>query len=1023
MKKYTEIRFEEAIELSLLENGGYVKGNSNEFDAKRAVFPDDIINFISSSQPVAWKHVADYNGEAAKDSLINALHTELANKGSLFVLRNGFRFFGRTFKLAYFKPNTTLNPTAKDDYDKNILKIYRQVHYSETNPRLSLDMVIALNGVPIASLELKNPLSGQTVENAKLQYKKDRDPRELVFQFKKRTLVHFAVDTEEAYMTTKLAGDDTYFLPFNKGFNDGAGNPTQDNNYRTSYLWEEVLTKDSLMDIIGRYLHLEVSETKVYTDKGVVKKQKETLIFPRFHQLDVVRKLITSAKINGSGRNYLVQHSAGSGKSNSIAWLAYRLASLHNDIDEKVFHSVIVITDRRVLDKQLQDTIYQFDHTDGVVKKIDENTKQLVEALATGTPIIVTTLQKFPFVIDTVEKINEERKEKKLQGDIVLDTQNKRFAVIVDEAHSSQSGEAAVELKKILNKDGIEKIVLEQMLTDEDDTNLSEESREELIREMAKRGKQPNISFFAFTATPKFKTKAVFNEPGPNGESPFHLYSMRQAIEEGFILDVLENYTTYKRYYKLIKSIEEDPRVPRRKAAKELARFVNLHPHNLRQKVEIIIEHFREFTRTKIGGRAKAMVVTSSRLHAVRYKQEIDKYISEREYMNLKSLVAFSGTVIDDKDTTITYRESSMNQGIRESELPEKFESYEYQVLIVAEKYQTGFDQPLLHTMYVDKRLAGIQAVQTLSRLNRVAAGKVDTFVMDFVNEREEIFEAFKPYYEKTVFENDTDPQLLYQLEHSLLEWRLFSKEDIKNFCEVWFNTKPELRTTEHKKLNALIDPAVENFKNLTEEENVTCKKQMFAFRSLYSFLSQVIPYLDSESEMMYVYIRNLLRKLPKRDSTNLDLGEEVALKYYRLQKISEGKINLRVGEPDPVYGPKEVGTGSVDEDVPLSTLIDRLNETFGTQFTAADQLFFDQIRETAVNNEELKEAAKVNSLVNFKLVFDKMIEQLFVERMEGNEEIFVRLMNDNEFKDVASKYLVKDVYSTILETMTKEEV
>jgi type I restriction enzyme, R subunit len=1022
MKKYIEIRFEETIELSLIESGGYSKGNSAEFDAKRALFPKDITEFISNSQPVSWKHVLDFNGDASKENMINALQAELSSKGSLFVLRNGFRFFGRTFKLAYFKPNTTLNPTAKEDYEKNILKVYRQVHHSEAHPTHSLDMVIALNGIPVATLELKNPLSGQTVENAKWQYKKDRDPRELIFQFKKRALVHFAVDTDEVYMTTKLAGDDTFFLPFNKGFNLGAGNPPQEDNYRTAYLWEEVLVKDSLLDIIGRYLHLEVSETKVYTDKGVVKKEKETMIFPRFHQLDVVRKLIINAKVSGSGHNYLVQHSAGSGKSNSIAWLAYRLASLHNEIDEKIFHSVIVITDRRVLDKQLQDTIYQFDHTEGVVKKIDENTKQLVEALATGVPIIVTTLQKFPFVIESVEKINEERKEKKKQGEISLDTQNKRFAVIVDEAHSSQSGEAAAELKKILNKDGIEKAVLEQMISGEDDTGLSKESREQLMREMAKRPQQPNISFFAFTATPKFRTKVVFNEPGSNGESPFHLYSMRQAIEEGFILDVLENYTTYKRYFKLVKSIEDDPKVPRRKSSIALARFINLHPHNLRQKVEVIIEHFRASTRYKIGGRGKAMVVTSSRMHAVRYKQEIDKYIQEKEYTNLKSLVAFSGKVVDDKDDSITYRESIMNGGIRESELPDKFESYEYQVLIVAEKYQTGFDQPLLHTMYVDKRLAGIQAVQTLSRLNRTAAGKVDTFVLDFVNDREEIFEAFKPYYERTIFDVETDPQLLYQLEHTLLEWRVFNSTDIKAYCEIWFSTKPDLRTSEHKKLNALLDPAVENYNRLTEEEKVTCKKQMFEFRNLYSFLSQVIPFSDSDSEMMFVYIRNLLRKLPKRGTGNVDFGEEIALKYYRLQKISEGRISLTYGEPPIIYGPKEVGTGSVDEDVRLSTIIEKLNEAFGTQFTFADQLFFDQVKETAVTNVELTEAAKVNSLENFSLVFEKMLERLFVDRMEGNEEIFVRLMNDNEFRNIASKHLVRDVYSSILDRMVKEE-
>lgn len=1008
MKKHLEIRFEEAIEDYLVKNE-YLKGDSSKYDIKNAIFPDDIVEFIENSQPKNWKYLYEYNGEKTKEILISSLVKELDNKGSLNVLRHGFKCYGKTFNIANFKPNTKLNPEAWTDYKKNIVKIYRQVHFSEVNPKQSVDVIISINGIPVITMELKNPLTGQNVEDAKKQYRKTRDPKELLFQFKKRTLVHFAVDTDEVYMATKLNGDSTYFLPFNKGFNYGAGNPVSKDNYKTAYLWEDVLTKDSLMDLIGKYLHLEKTETKVYTKTEVIKKKKETLIFPRFHQLDAVRKLVANAKEKGSGHNYLIQHSAGSGKSNSIAWLAYHLSSLHNKNDEKIFHSVIVITDRRVLDKQLQDTIYQFEHIDGVVKKIDENTKQLVEALSMGVPIIISTLQKFPFIAETLEKFEKEGKE------LQIATKEKRFAVIVDEAHSSQSGETATELKKILNKDGIEAIVAEQIL-DLEEKNLTEEEKAELIREMAKRGKQPNLSFFAFTATPKFKTKVVFDEAGESGESPFHLYSMRQAIEEGFIHDVLLNYTTYKTFFKLIKSIEEDPKVPKRKASRALTRFLSLHPYNLRQKTEIIIEHFRNYTKNKIGGRAKAMIVTGSRLHAVRYKQEVDKYIEEKGYKDLKALVAFSGTVEDPDIPDVKYTEVGMNNGIKERELPEKFESYEYSVLIVAEKYQTGFDQPLLHTMYVDKRLSGVQAVQTLSRLNRTHPGKIDTFILDFVNDREEIFESFKPYYEYTAFGEMTDPQLLYNLENTLMDYRMFFQKDIDEFCKVWFNEKKEIRNKEHKLLNAILDPIVQSYGLKPIEEQETIKKQIREFLNLYNFLSQVIPYNDSTLEKLYIFLRNLIRKLPRRTTEmDINLGEDVALEYYRIQKIAEGAISLKEGTATPISGPSEVGTGTIDEEVHLSKIIEVLNDRFGTNFTVADQLFFDQVKETAIANEELQQAAKVNKLENFSYVFNKMLERLFVERMEGNEEIFTRLMNDDEFRALASKYLVKEVYQGIL--------
>ena len=563
-------------------------------------------------------------------------------------------------------------------------------------------------------------------------------------------------------MTTRLSGDKTWFLPFNLGNDGHDGNPpAADGGYRTSYLWRDVWQRDRLLDILGRFMHLQVSEKRILTDKGIKKITKETMIFPRYHQLDSVRKLLAHTREAGPGRNYLIQHSAGSGKSNSIAWLAYRLSSLHDEEDKKVFDTVIVVTDRRILDRQLQNTIYQFEHKQGVVEKIDEDTRQLVKALAGGTPIVITTLQKFPFVAETLEKLREETNE-----GIAISTKDKQFAVIVDEAHSSQSGEGAMELKGVLNADQIKEAAAVYVADHGLDEDEDADQLAGVVREMMRRGKQPNLSFFAFTSTPKFKTKKVFDEPGPTGESPFHLYTMRQAIEEKFILDVLKNYITYETYFRIVQVGDDDIHVKRKKASRALARALTLHAVNLRTKTEVMVEHFRTHVKHKIGGRAKAMVVTDSRLLAVRYKLAFDKYINEKGYTDVKTLVAFSGTVYDPKIKGKSYTEVSMNDGIRESELPEKFDSREYQVLLVAEKYQTGFDQPLLHTMYVDKKLTGLHAVQTLSRLNRTCPGKEDTFILDFRNSPEEIYKAFKPYYEDTPTEPLTDPQHLLSLIH-----------------------------------------------------------------------------------------------------------------------------------------------------------------------------------------------------------------------------------------------------------------
>ena len=1018
MSGHTERDFEVAIEVGLTSSGGYEQRRPSAFDEALALFPDDVSGFLKDSQPAKWEALEVLLGPKTAPTVLDSLSKELELKGTLHVLRHGFKCYGKTFRIAYFRPNTTMNPEAAENYARNRLTITRQVAFTSVmrnsdgkNRRCIIDVTLAVNGIPVVTAELKNPLTGQRAAHAVRQYEDERDGRDLLFAFKMRALVHFAVDPDEVWMTTRLRGKETNFLPFNRGNNHGAGNPPVEGNWKTHYLWDEVLQADSLLEILQRFMHLEVKEKQVKTDKGVRTVRKETMIFPRYHQLDAVRKLVAHAKAEGAGRNYLIQHSAGSGKSNSIAWLSHRLASLHDKHDEKVFHSVIVVTDRRVLDQQLQSTIYQFEHKTGVVEKIDEDTRQLTRALSQGTPIVITTIQKFPFISQALSTL-----EKKGSG-VKIDTAGKRFAVIVDEAHSSQSGETATALKGMLNKEGIEAAIAAQLSGEEDD-DLSDDAKAAVLRDALRRAPQPNLSFFAFTATPKFKTKVLFGEPGPCGASPFHEYSMRQAIEEGFVMDVLQNYTTYKRFFGLIKQVEDDPDVPRRKAAKALTRYLELHPVNIEQVVSVIVEHFRLYVMYELGGRAKAMVVTGSRLAAVKYKLAFDRYIDDQGYTGIRSLVAFSGTVEDPDDPGSSYTEVAMNDGLAESELPETFERDDYRVLLVAEKYQTGFDQPLLQTMYVVKRLAGVQAVQTLSRLNRIAPGKSRIFVLDFANEEDDIHKAFKPYYETTPVGENADPQRLSQLQHHLLEWAIFTPADVTAFAEVWYRGKRDHSVGDHRVMNAVLDAIVQRFQDREEEEREQFRGQLKAYRNLYAFLSQIIPYQDSDLERLYAFVRNLLAKLPPPgDGQAFVLDDEVALRFFRLQQMTEGSIGLSEGDADPLKGPTDVGTARAkDEDVSLSSLIDRLNERFGTDFTEADQLFFDQIRASAENDENIAEAARANNFANFSSYLDRMLDELFIARMEGNEEIFSRVMTDTEFRSAAHGHLAREIFRRVRE-------
>ncbi|WP_421383361.1 type I restriction endonuclease subunit R [Bacillus salacetis] len=988
---YSERGFEENIEESLIQSGfseRKLTGQALASFKKYAIDVEVLFQFLEVTQEKALEQLQKVYKEQYKAKIIDRLHKELGKRGTIDVLRHGIKDYGVTLKLAFNKPVSTMNRTLIEQYERNIFTVSRQVFYSSKNNN-SIDMMVSLNGLPIAVLELKNQLTGQTVEDSKKQYRNDRDPRELLFEFKKRAIVFYAVDTDEVYMTTQLNGEKTFFLPFNKGNEGGKGNPIVYNDYKTSYLWKDVLQRDSLLDILFRFVY--VNQEDILDSTGEIIDKKETVIFPRYHQLDVVRKIEDDVTGKGVGQNYLIQHSAGSGKTNSISWLAHRLAKLHNQDDEAMFNSVIVITDRRVLDKQLQDAVYQLEHKAGMVEKIDKDSSQLANAISSGTRIIITTLQKFPFIM---EKVGDFAKGK--------------YAIIIDEAHSSQGGKASKAMTNILSDKSLEEAIEVDRIAEEELGDM-EEKIAEII---AKSGRQDNISFFAFTATPKAKTIEKFGTYDAEGKPhPFHVYSMRQAIEEGFIIDVLKNYTTYKTYYKVAKSVEDDPEVVKSKATKQIAKYVSLHPHNIAQKTEIIIEHYRSVTRYKIGGRAKAMVVTGSRLHAVRYKHAFDKYIKSKGYHDMKAVVAFSGTV---EDNGISYTEPDMNK-FSEKELPDKFHSDEYQVLLVAEKYQTGFDEPLLHTMYVDKPLSGIKAVQTLSRLNRTCKGKNDTFVLDFVNDAEEIQEAFQPYYEVTGLESTTDPNVLYDLERELDACQVYTKEEVEEVCKLEFNGKKKTAKTQEK-LNAILDKAVERFNNQIEkEQQEDFKGASTKFIRTYSFILQIAPFGDVELHKLFVYLNYLLKKLPRRTTDDVYLADDVALQYYRNEKVFEGSIALSVEGGAELRGTKHgKGGGKEEEKERLSSIIDRLNERFGTEFTDTDKLSRDQIKEDIINNEDLASKARNNTKDNFKFSYEKAFMDFVISRMGQNEKFFMKMLENSEFRSFIMDDMFEEVYTEL---------
>ncbi len=972
-----EKRFEQDIEEYLITSGGYVKGNSFTFDRKLALDKGSFVSFIKASQPAQWQRYEKIYGADSENKIVERFNREVKMTSLLNVLRHGFTDRGIKFRAVFWKPETTLNVTSQNQYEANIFQCTRQLHYSVLNEN-SIDIVLFINGIPVVSMELKCQFTGQDTSNAIQQYKFDRASKDTIFAFKERVLVHFAVDLTNVYMTTRLEGDKTYFLPFNQGSNGaghvgGKGNPTNQDGYDTAYLWENVLCKDRLLEIIQKYLHLE---TKRDSKTGEI--LSERMIFPRYHQLDVVTKLLADVKENGAGRNYLIQHSAGSGKSNSIAWLAHRLSGLHDNNDEKIFQSVVIVTDRRVLDSQLQNTVYQFDHVEGVVVKIDKNAKQLKEAIENGAGIIITTLQKFPVIYKEVNATN------------------KRFAIIVDEAHSSQTGDAAKKLKRALAD--TEEILKEyaEMEAREEATRKDDEDR--MLDELAAQGHQDNLSFFAFTATPKGKTLNMFGWKDEEGVyHPFHIYSMRQAIEEHFILDVLRNYMTYNMYYKIIKSIPDDPELDTTAGVKAIQKYETLHPHNISQKTAIMLEHFRNVTMHKLNGKAKAMVVTASRLHAVRYVQEFKRQIEEKGYTDLDVLVAFSGEVADDGES---YTEEKINktkdgETIKEKALPAAFHTDDFGMLIVAEKYQTGFDEPLLHTMFVDKPLSGVKAVQTLSRLNRTAKGKQDTFVLDFVNSAEDIKKSFEPFYEETVLLQETDPNVVYDLKNTLDEFRVYQQTEIEQFAKIFYSRK-EQAAGDLGKLQSTLNPAKDRYVALEIERQDIFKSTLARFNRIYAFVTQVCRLFDKDIHRFSVYAKLLYAYLPKgMGPARVDVDDKVLLEYYRLEKDFEGSIELEPSEGGYVPISGEAGHKEPKKD-PLTVIIDKINDRYGTQFTEMDKVLV-QMENDYATQDKWQSYAQNNDRKTFMLLFQKDFPTVAAQRYEQNEAFFVKMFSDPE--------------------------
>lgn len=980
----TEKRFEDDITASFLSPSGGYTHNSDVYVPDLGLFPDTLVRFVQRTQPKEWKRFELQNSGDITRKFCLIFNSACDTYGLLEVLRHGFKHRGISFRACYFKPESSLNQTAATLYAANEITCNRQWFYSEKTHN-SVDMVLAVNSIPVFAFELKNQYTGQNVDNAKRQWMYDRDPREICFQFNKRILAYFCVDQLEVWMTTRLAGKDTYFLPFNQGSNGagndgGKGNPVNPDGYPTAYLWEDVFQKDSMMDIVQKFI--------MYQSK------KKALIFPRYHQLDVVRKLVSDVRRNGAGHNYLIQHSAGSGKSNSIAWTAYRLASLHDEQNKPIFSSVVVVTDRTVLDAQLQETISGFDHTIGAVETIGENknSRDLRDALNNGARIIVTTLQKFPVIYQEVDS-----------------SAGRNFAIIVDEAHSSQTGSSAMKLKSALAD-------TEQALREfaeiegkaEDDIDRTDK----IVQEMITHGKHKNLSFFAFTATPKSQTLEMFGTEYEDGSfHPYHIYSMRQAIEEGFILNVLQNYMTYSTCFKIAKNTAENPELPESRATKIIKKYEKLHPYNISQKAQIIVETFRSTTRYKIGGKGKMMVVTDSRLAAVRYFHEIKRYVESQRYTDVDVLIAFSGSVQDGAEE---YTESGLNvrrDGSHIAENQTKAEFHDnFNVLIVAEKYQTGFDEPLLHTMIVDKKLKSVKAVQTLSRLNRTYPGKSDTFILDFANKQEDILDAFQPFYQETSLEQEVNADLIYQTEKELLDYAIYTKNDIDAFIAVW-NHPGKQDGKAMGRMTSVLKPVADRYNLKNSEERYQFRRLVRSLIRWYSYVSQVTRMFDSDMHKQYLFLSYLIDLLPAEVEEPVDLDGKLKLEYYKLQKTFEGEIHLEHLDGQYVPATQKAVQGRQQKST-LDEILEKINEKYKGEFTDADRVMIDALHAKLISDKKLESSARTaDPRIFTESIFPSAFGTAAMESYMEAQDSYSALFEDKTKYDAVMNALAGVVY------------
>lgn len=966
--------------------GGYMEHRDRALDAAT------LVNFIQTTQPKAWDRFERMCNSDSTAKFAKVFNDAVDRLGMVAVLKHGFKHRGIPFKVVFFKPESGLNESAADRYAKNVCRCIRQFHFAETGNQ-TIDMVLDVNGIPLVSIELKDQFTGQDVENAMRQWREDRDPRCRCLKFNTRMVAFFAVDLENVYMTTKLEGAKTFFLPFNQGSagagNDGgAGNPANPDGYATSHLWEVALQKDSLLDIVNKFLHLEVKEETELDARGnEVKRKKERIIFPRYHQLDSVRKVIADVRANGTGKNYLVQHSAGSGKSNSIAWTAYRLASLFVD-DTPLFDSVVVVTDRRVLDSQLQETISGFDHAIGSVVTIgkDKTSGDLRDAINGGARLIVSTLQKFPVIYEQVE------------------SKGKRFAIIVDEAHSSQTGTSALKLKSALadKRDALE----EYAEIEAEAEDAAADWEDQLADELASHGRHKNLTFVAFTATPKEQTLEIFGDEWPDGSfHPFHVYSMRQAIEEGFIMDPLANYVSYSEAVELARTVPDNPDVPSSPTLKLLRKYKELHPYALGQKAEIIVETFRNVTRTKIRGKGKMMVVTASRLATVRYYHEIKRYMQKKGYDDIEVLVAFSGAISDPADGPDgpEYTEPVINVGhdgqrVAESQTKAEFHNYG-DVLVVAEKYQTGFDEPLLHTLVVDKKLKDVKAVQTLCRVNRIHPDKEDTYILDFVNKPEDIQKAFERFYTETSLSEQINTDLLYQVQTDIRGYGLYDESDIEAAAEIVFTDgKGKSQSNVQGKLAAVLKPAVARYNELNDDERYQVRRKVRSFCKWYTYITQIVRMFDRDLHKEYVYL-SYLRHLLKVEKIPVEaVDDKVEMRFYKLKQEFEGSISLEPGGGvlDPGGAAKTV-TPDKKRD-PLQVLVDKFNEQWAGNFTEGDRVVIDTLWKRIAENPQVADTIRRDGRQVFESsllpkVFDEEARRAYVE----NTDSFTSLFEDSE--------------------------